>query len=114
MMMLHSPTKTVSHLYRYGASTKHYHPSSRSYACNHAQTWNEKHVVVVHGMDIPGRPQKSEQSTRITRSLRKPLVSLCIYRRKQPCFFVPLWLHRQYERLGRGYFFLLIPSQLLA
>ena len=29
---------------------------------NHAQTWNEIHEAVVHGTDIPGRPQKGEQS----------------------------------------------------
>jgi hypothetical protein len=34
---------------------------------NHAQTWNEKFEVIVQGIDIPGRPQKGEQSIRIAR-----------------------------------------------
>ena len=42
---------------------------------HHADTWNETHVVIVHGMAIPGRPQKDEQSIRIARPLHKSLVS---------------------------------------
>jgi len=34
---------------------------------DYAQTWNEIHEAVVHGTDIPGRPQKGEQSIRIAR-----------------------------------------------
>ena len=52
-----------------------YHQPSSHCVCNHADIWNEKREVIVHGMDIPDRPQK-------------PLDSLPIYKHKQLAFTI--------------------------